>query len=84
VKYSELVAHPMATVRQIYEQLETPLSAAAAERMQRLAASRSRYQKRRGSSEPAASKPDAVREADRFKDYCTRFDLPFTEAGLKR
>jgi hypothetical protein len=84
VKYSDLVAQPMAAVRQIYEQLETPLSAVAAERMQRLAASRSRYQKRRAAPEPAASKPEAVQEADRFKHYCSRFDLPFTEAGLKR
>jgi hypothetical protein len=84
VKYSDLVADPMATVRQIYEEIEAPLPRATAEQMQRLAASRSRYQKRRTGPEPSASKPDAVQEADRFKDYCTRFDLPFTEAGFKQ
>jgi hypothetical protein len=83
VKYSDLVADPMATVRQIYEEIEAPLPRATAQQMQRLAASRSRYQKRRTGPEPSASKPDAVPEADRFKHYCTRFDLPFTEARLK-
>jgi hypothetical protein len=84
VKYSELVANPMATVRRIYEQFDTPLSAEAAERMQHLASARSRYRGHRASAQPAGLKPETVVEAGQFERYCSRFGLPFQEAGLKQ
>jgi LPS sulfotransferase NodH len=45
VKYSELVSDPLAVVRRIYERLDIRLTDVAAQRMQRLALSRSRYER---------------------------------------
>lgn len=83
VKYVELVADPLAVVRRIYQQTDTPLTQAAAERMQRLAATRSRYAGHRSCTEPPGVKPEPVAEAGRFEQYCSRFGLrsPETEAG---
>ncbi len=50
VKYEELVSDPLAIVRWIYQQLGMRLTEIAAERMERLAAIRSRYKGRRGNS----------------------------------
>jgi hypothetical protein len=47
VAYRELVSDPLAVVRRIYEQLDIRLTELAAERMRRLASTRSRYKKAR-------------------------------------
>ena len=76
VKYSELVSDPLAVVRRIYERLDIRLTDAAAQRMQRLALSRSRYE-RRGTS-PTSADPglDCSAETHRFEGYCSRFGIP--------
>jgi hypothetical protein len=82
VRYTDLVADPLAAVRQIYDQLELRLSDAAAERMRRLAAHRSRYPKRIGSPTLALLKLDVLAEARRFERYCFRFGLGEGESAL--
>ena len=67
VNYPGLVADPVATMRRIYEQLDTPLTEAVAERMQRLAANRSRYRGRRASSEPGGLEPQLERGSRGFR-----------------
>jgi hypothetical protein len=75
VKYTELVARPLATVRRIYEQLGEPLTAGAAELIERLASQRSRYSGPRASAE-AADESRALRpETTLFERYCARFGL---------
>jgi sulfotransferase family protein len=83
VKYSELVADPVASVSRIYRQLGIALSAVAAERMQQLALGRSRYRGRRAAAEPIDARGEAPVEARRFERYCSRFDIPFRIPGLR-
>jgi hypothetical protein len=75
VTYAGLVADPVAAVRRIYEQLDTHLPEAVAERMQRLAVNRSRYRGRRSSSEPGGLNLKSSAEAGVFDRYCSRFGL---------
>ncbi len=84
IKYSDFVADPLAAVHRIYERLGTPLTEVVADRMQRLAANRSRYPGHRASSEPGKLKLATVLEAKRFEQYCLRFGLPFQETELER
>jgi hypothetical protein len=74
VKYTDIVADPIGTVRKIYERLNDRLSNEAAERMHALASKRSRYRGKRSSEEPH-SRHDIVAEQTRFERYCVRFDL---------
>ena len=83
VKYSELVANPLATVRRIYRQLDAPLTPEAAERMQLLASGRSRYRGRRASAPPDRLRPGTPTETGLFARYCARFGLPFREAEAR-
>jgi hypothetical protein len=75
VNYPGLVADPLATVRRIYEQLDTNLPEAVAERMRCLALNRSRYRGRRASSEPGGLKLKSSAETGVFDRYCSRFGL---------
>jgi Sulfotransferase family len=84
VKYTELVADPLHAVRRIYARLDAPLTPAAAERIQQLAATRSRYSGRRASAEAAVVQLQGVAEIDRFERYCARFELPSSETDLSR
>jgi len=77
VKYSELVSDPLAVVRRIYGRLDIRLTEAAAERMQRLALSRSRYESRGTSPTSADLGFDCSAETHRFEDYCSRFGIPW-------
>jgi hypothetical protein len=75
VKYGDLVSDPMATMRQIYAQLNLAFTPAAAERMQLLASTRSRYRGRRGAAGTGETKTETAKEAKLFERYCSRFDL---------
>ena len=77
VKYGELVSDPLAVVRRIYQQLDIRLTELAAERMQRLAWTRSRYRARHASPTLADLGLDGLSEARRFEPYCSRFGVPF-------
>jgi hypothetical protein len=80
IKYSDLIADPVAAVRPIYEQLGTVLEEPQAQRIRRLAAERSRYQGPRASAEPFRLKPGTRAQVGRFEPYCLRFGLPFQGA----
>ncbi len=84
VKYTELVAEPVATVRRVYERLGSPWPDSLSERLRSLAADRSRYRGRRASAEPGDLKLGGTPEADRFERYCSRFGLPPAGAGFRR
>jgi hypothetical protein len=81
VKYTDLVAEPVATFRQICEAIETPMTNVVKERVQRLIASRSRYHGPRASAKTDSLGLDTALGA-RFERYCTRFGLPFRKADL--
>jgi Sulfotransferase family len=74
--YPELVSDPLAVVRRIYERLDIRLTDVAAQRMQRLALSRSRYERRSVSSTSADLGVDCSAETHRFEGYCSRFGIP--------
>jgi Sulfotransferase family len=76
ITYRELVSDPLEVVQRIYERLDIPLTEAAAERMGRLAAARSRYQKPVTSPTLAYFGLDPVAERERFAGYCSRFGIP--------
>jgi len=84
VKYTDLVADPLHVIRQIYARLDAPLTPAAAERIQQMASTRSRYRGHRASAEPVGLRLRGAGEIDRFERYCARFDLPFSETDLAR
>jgi hypothetical protein len=75
VRYRELVSDPLAIVRQIYQQFDIRLTDAAAERMQRMASNRSRYQRNNGSPTLAEVGLDGPTEIRRFQRYCARFGI---------
>jgi Sulfotransferase family len=75
VTYRELVSDPLAIVRQIYQQFDIRLTDAAAERMQRMASNRSRYQRNNGSPTLAEVGLDGPTEIRRFQSYCSRFGI---------
>ena len=66
VHYNELVSHPFEVVRQIYRRLDRPLLEPASERIQRLAAGRSRYKGRHRGQPLANLGIDAVFESQRL------------------
>jgi hypothetical protein len=76
VKYRMLVTEPLAAIRGIYQALGMTLTPLAAERMQALAAGRSRYRGGRRAQAFADDCLDAQAEAKKFERYCSRFDLP--------
>ena len=76
VKYGELVSDPLAVVRRIYQHLDIPLTEAAAERMQRMASSRSRYRARHDSPTLTDLGLDRLAETRLFERYCSRFGIP--------
>jgi Sulfotransferase family len=77
VTYRELVSDPLAIVRQIYQQFDIRLTDAAAERMQRMTSSRSRYRRNNGSPTLAEVGLDGPTEIRRFQRYCARFGITF-------
>ena len=75
VKYRDLTAQPLETLRRIYERLEEPLTPAAFARIEQLAARRSRYIGPRASAESTEPSRELRLETQRFERYCSRFDL---------
>jgi len=75
VTYRELVSDPLAIVRQIYQHFDILLTERAAERMQRMASNRSRYQRNNGSPTLAKLGLHGTTETRRFQSYCSRFGI---------
>jgi len=84
VRYTDLISDPVAIVQRICEHIQSPLTAQAIERVRRLASSRSRYSGPRASAARTKLQPATAADARRFERYCSRYDLPFQEAGLHR
>jgi Sulfotransferase family len=80
VNYDELVSDPLSVLRRIYQQLNMPLTQVAAERMQRLASTRSPYRGRRANPSLAEFGLDESVERRRFEAYCSRFDIRSQDA----
>jgi len=81
VKYTDLVAEPLATYRRICEAIQAPMTDVVKARVQQLIASRSRYQGPRASAKTESLGLDTALGA-RFERYCARFGLPFRKADL--
>jgi hypothetical protein len=82
VKYSELVADPMATVHGVYQHLEMPLSETAASAMRRFVSGRARYARPGRIPTPADLHIAAQAEARRFQHYCLRFGIPWQQPNV--
>jgi hypothetical protein len=83
VKYTELVADPVATVRRICDQSATPYTRTTAEKVQSLASRRSRYGKRQAREKRAKPEQTMGAEIHRFERYCSRFDLSLIPMKLR-
>lgn len=75
IKYSDLVAEPLATIRQIYERLALSLSDAAVARISAVASKRTRYRGVAHQCNPAHLGREVQAQAQRFERYCSRFGL---------
>lgn len=84
VKYTQLIAQPVSTVRWIYRQLHRPFPDETARRMQQIASKRSQYRGRRASAHPAGGSLANPLEIALFERYCSRFELSFGETHLRR
>jgi hypothetical protein len=81
VRYHELILDPLTVIRQIYQRLDMPLTEMAANRMQRLASTRSRYKGRRGDRRRADFELDGSFDRHRLEAYCSRFGFPVSRAS---
>ena len=77
LKYTDLVADPLAAVQTIYARTDTALTESQTARVRQMVAKRSRYQGRRASSEPLRVRLQTGPEFGRFERYCVRFGLPY-------
>jgi Sulfotransferase family len=75
VHYDELVSDPLEVVRQIYQRLNRHLAEPASERIQGLAARRSRYKGRHGSPTLADLGVDEVFESQRLAAWCSQCNV---------
>jgi hypothetical protein len=75
VNYTELVSHPVETVRRVYRQLDLPLTATTLERVRKLAANRSRYGRRQNRPTLLDFGLNLELETRRFAPYCSRFGI---------
>jgi hypothetical protein len=82
IKYSELVADPVAVVRRIYQRFEIPLAESASRRMSELASNRSRYSRRHAIRTLTDLGLDPAVETRRFERYCSHFSIPCESIGL--
>jgi hypothetical protein len=74
VRYTDLIADPLAVMRRIYQQFELPLTEIATERIRAAANSRTRYRGGRNMSPVEFSAP-ATAEKSSFQRYCSRFSV---------
>ena len=79
VHYDKLISHPLEAVRQIYQRLNRHLVEPTSERIQRVAARRSRYKGRRGSSTLADLEIDEVFERQRIAAWCSKSNVSGTD-----
>jgi len=75
VNYGELVSDPFAVVCRIYQKLDIQLTEVAAERVRRMASSRSRYRRHDDGTTVADLGLDGAADTHRFEGYCSRFGI---------
>lgn len=75
LRYTDLVADPIATVKRVYQWLNLPLSLPAEQRMRALISMRARYPNRHTLPTLADLGLSVPTEARRFQDYCSRFGV---------
>jgi hypothetical protein len=80
VRYTDLVEDPVATVRRIFERVDSPMTPAMTQRVHSMASSRTRYRGVRSAARASEPVLDNTLRVS-FKQYCSRFDLPFREAA---
>jgi hypothetical protein len=78
VRYTDLIDDPVATVRHILERVDTPMTPAITERVHCMASGRSRHRGVRSARTVQPTLDRSLRLS--FKQYCSRFGLPFREA----
>ena len=76
VNYSDLTADPLGVVQRIYRHFGMSLSSVAAERMSRLAESRSAYKGRRSAPTLGEAGLNPSAQVGMFTEYCQRFGIP--------
>jgi Sulfotransferase family len=81
IKYHELVADPLAIVRQIYQRLDKRLSEPAIESMELLASKRSRYKRHRNVPVLSDFALQGTLDPHRLEAYCSRFGIPRPQAS---
>jgi hypothetical protein len=81
VRYTDLIADPMATVQRICEGVRTPMTDGIAQRVRHMASTRARYCGPRASAQPANLGLDEATGL-RFERYCSRFGVRFSEADV--
>jgi hypothetical protein len=81
VKYHDFVSDPLTVVRKIYQRLDRPLAALAAEKMKSLASRRSRYKGGRSDRKPVDFEFDETLDWHRIKAYCSQFGFPTPTAS---
>ncbi len=81
VRYPELIDNPVGTVRYILERVSSRMTPQITQQVYTMASSRSRY---RGVPSIDQPRPAALDRQFglRFKEYCSRFGLPFREADF--
>jgi hypothetical protein len=79
VHYDKLISDPLGAVRQIYQRLDRHLVEPTSERIQRVAARRSRYKGRRGSPTLADLGIDEGLESQRLAAWCSRCNVSGTD-----
>jgi hypothetical protein len=75
VRYGEITADPLTVVQRIYEKFELPLTNTAIDRIQSLAAKRSRYAHSRAPARPRDFANEPKADISRFERYCLRFNV---------
>ena len=83
VKYTDLVADPLAVIRHICEKFGMPLTDLAARRMRSLAGSRSRYRNRQPTTALDDLGLEGSIEMSRFEEYCARFRISWQQPQLR-
>jgi hypothetical protein len=79
VHYDKLISDPLGAVRQIYQRLNRHLGEPASERIQRVAARRSRYKGRHGSPTLADLGIEEGFESQRLAAWCSRGNVGDTD-----
>ncbi len=82
INYTEFIAHPIATIENIYRHLDRPLLPEVISKMRQLVSTRSRY---RHPHFPTFTRLalETTAEVHQFRNYCQRFGIPCQPAAAE-